>query len=155
MKYPKEPTKPHAPHKPSKPEKKLAHNTRLGSVEIGTYSCFNLKEFGERLSMDFGVDPSTINFEFEVEQDRCYYDEATYHIVVSIFSKNEIDDPEYEKKLALFEKEMDKYAKDYAKYKKQKKAYKDKMAQYELEMDEYNLEWAKSQVKRYEEKLSK
>jgi hypothetical protein len=157
MTRPKEPIKPYEPYKPIKPEKKLAHNTCIGSIEIANYSSFTLKELEERLCMGLdNLDPNNLNFEFVVEEDTRYcYDDTTHHIAVRIFSMAEIDDPDYERKLSLYEKELDKYTKEYAKYKEKKKAYKDKIAQYELEMDEYNLQWAKQQVKRYEEKLTK
>jgi hypothetical protein len=148
MKRPKEPIEPRAPYKPQKPEKQLAQNRPITSVVLDKYTPFSLKELGELLCSGIGVDPNTCIFELELEQARVYYDEAIQNIVATVFLRDGINDPEYDRKLANYEKMMSKYKADYDKYKKAKKAYKVKLVEFEAEMAKYEIEQLETRLAR-------
>lgn len=151
----KRPIMPYAPSVPIKPVKKIVSRKTIATVNIEKYHRYSIKDFIEELASKSQSNFETDNlyFEFEVEEERGYYDDYTTSINVNIFNTLSTDDPVYDKKYEKYLKDLEKYKLATEKYKKDLKQYKEDQASFERETDKANLEFYKKAIIKLEKKL--
>jgi len=143
MKLPIVPLKPRAPHKPSPPPKiiKGSRNFIVDFDLIEEYD-YPVAEIMKKIKLD-NIDLEKCIFRFSSKKDYsgCYYDhdEPSITASISIFSVEDIDNPNYEKQYKQYLKYLNQYKEKYKKYKEKLKQYKEKEVQYQIEMDKYRI----------------